>query len=109
MRVLALALLVACSPSSRSPAGDPCTGGMSCMGADLQECVGGAYTTSQTCPSECNPDLGCVLCQPGAAICLGNTSHVCAGDGNGFTDTDCNQPGQDCNADTGACEAPCSP
>jgi hypothetical protein len=107
--VVVAAGLLACSTSRRQGDG-PCTeGAQRCMGADLQECRGGAFTTTETCPSACDDQLGCVLCEPSTAVCLGSTSHLCTPDGMGYTDTECNHPGEDCNTMSGTCETPCSP
>ena len=102
--------LAACGPSHRPATGEePCTGNARrCAGADLQTCVDSAFVTDETCPSECNAELGCVLCQPNHGLCLGDTSHVCTADGNGFVDQACDHPGEACDVDSGACYEPCS-
>jgi len=110
LRALAFAIIgFGCGPGSERPP-IPCTdGAQQCMGNELQVCTNGKFTNSQSCPSACDDMLGCVLCKPGTGVCMGETSHACNADGQGYTDIDCDPTqGETCGSD-GVCEGACSP
>jgi hypothetical protein len=116
---LFLALAVtACGPSSSGDGDDDddddggtCTqGSQRCTGLTLQVCgPDGQYVDSETCPSACDPTLGCVVCQPGTGTCNGAVSTACRPDGSGFVDVFCDPiQGMSCGP-SGVCEGACSP
>jgi hypothetical protein len=97
-------------------AGDsPCAAGLSeCTGDTLRVCdAGGVWSAPTDCAAAgkvCSNQLGCVVCLPGTATCVGDTSHACRPDGSGYDDIVCDPvQGSSCDAQTGACSGPCSP
>ncbi len=110
LHAIAFALIIgACGPGSERPP-IPCTdGAQQCMGNELQVCTNGKFTNSQSCPSACDDHLGCVLCKPGTGTCMGEVSHACNDDGQGYTDITCDPlEGETCGS-AGVCEGACSP
>jgi hypothetical protein len=113
LAIIGLALaLGACGPSRRGNGDDTsCAPGETrCTGLTLESCVDGSFEETSTCDVACDPNLGCVQCNPGYGECVGDTSHHCLPDGSGFTDEVCDVSiGVVCNVDTGRCDGPCAP
>jgi hypothetical protein len=106
--------LAACGPSVLGEQGDasgPCGEGETrCVGLDLETCTGGEFTLTTSCPQVCDPELGCVVCQPGTGTCSGDVSHACLPDGSGYADVYCDPvQGVSCNPTAGVCEGACAP
>ena len=82
-----------------------------CDGGEAKVCDGmGGFSSTEVCPEECAPDLGCVLCIPGQASCEGEYSNVCNPAGDGFDPVHCDPvQGVSCNMGSGYCEGACSP
>jgi len=89
---------------------DGCTDGETqCVGNVFQTCVDGEFVDTEECELECDPELGCTICDPGEAYCDGDTSMLCDGDGMGFIEEYCDPlMGIWCNPETGLCEGACS-
>ncbi len=114
----ALLAVTACGPSTTSGDDDDdgdggsntCTVGQQrCSGNVLQTCQGGTFGDSQTCAQACDPQLGCVVCQPNTGTCNGDISTACRADGSGFVEVHCDPvQGMSCGA-SGVCEGACSP
>lgn len=92
--VLSIAL-VACGPGGRDGNGDDVDAGVPPDGADVcsdgahrcngpqwQVCNSNLWITQDTCTASCDPDLGCVACAPGIAVCQGGDVHSCDAQGN---------------------------
>jgi hypothetical protein len=64
-------------------AGTECTtdGMTRCDGATYETCMGGNWNVTSQCPSQCDPQLGCVMCEPGTDYCVGNDVHSCTAQG----------------------------
>jgi hypothetical protein len=116
IRVLALAVLAACStaPLAAPDDADPgrcTTGPWHCSGDMLQRCVDGDYRDDHECPDACTDALGCVLCAPGTGTCESDThSHACNDHGTGYEDVTCDPvQGMTCGRASGICEGMCAP
>ena len=109
LRAIALVLIMCCGPGSERPTGPCVEGATRCTGNELQVCTNGKFGDSQNCPNACDDMLGCVLCVPGTGTCMGEVSHACNGDGQGYTDVDCDPlQGETCGS-AGVCDGACSP
>jgi hypothetical protein len=109
LRAIALVLIMCCGPGSERPTGPCVEGATRCMANTLQTCTGGTFKDTQDCPNACDDTLGCVLCVPGTGTCMGEVSHACNADGQGYTDVDCDPvQGETCGS-AGVCEGACSP
>lgn len=88
-------------------------GAIICENNTAKVCDGNCGFTSETpcvSPQVCAPNLGCVVCTPGDAMCVGQTSVVCNADGLGTTSFPCDPAqGVTCNPNTGLCEGDCAP
>jgi hypothetical protein len=83
-----------------------------CEGATEKVCDGaGGFKSSQVCPSQCVPALGCVLCAPKAMQCVGELLQACADDGGAWADLQtCDAlQGLVCDAVEGSCAGACAP
>ena len=127
VRIVALVasvLLLACGPSASE--GDGGAGGVDatadaisggciegvrrCTGTTLETCTNDVWATTEECPTACDNQLGCVVCQPGTGTCNGSTSTACLDDGSGYEDVYCDpDQGMTCNEPTGVCEGVCAP
>ncbi len=67
-------------------------GGLGGLGPSCNTCFGSTYTPCLPngqpgepveCVAACSPDLGCVACEPGKGVCVGNDIHDCLPDGSG--------------------------
>jgi hypothetical protein len=113
---LALALgLAACGPATNTnpggvdaPIGSACSGSETrCLGAEFQTCQGGAFSTTQTCTSACDPVSGCRDCDPAAGnACSGNNVVTCNADGSFGSTVQACTAGTTCGA--GTCMRSCS-
>jgi len=79
-------------------------------------CSGSCGPEIRTEPDGGGADAACMLgddcgvCQPGAATCVGDTSHACASDGSGLVDAYCDPvQGMHCDSDSGRCVGACAP
>ncbi len=82
-----------------------------CEGATEKVCDGaGGFKSSQVCPSQCVPALGCVLCAPKAMQCVGELLQACADDGGAWADLQtCDAlQGLVCDAVEGSCAGACA-
>jgi hypothetical protein len=118
--VLACMIAGACGPTA--PKVDPpgidggidemCSGDtLRCDGLTLYECRNGEFVEIDTCPNACIAPLGgCKQCYPNTGTCMGDFSHMCTGDGNGYVDVYCDPAqGLGCNIESGVCDGPCAP
>jgi hypothetical protein len=87
-------------------------GAIICQNNTAKTCDGmNGFSMEQDCGAGmCVPNLGCVLCQPGTATCVGSISQVCSNDGLSYDETLCDAvQGVSCNPATGLCEGACAP
>jgi hypothetical protein len=87
---LALTFL-ACGPSTGDGGGgadarvtsDPCNpGDTRCSANGYQTCQNGVYVEEELCSAVCDPELGCVECDPDwGRVCSGDNVHSCNADG----------------------------
>ncbi len=85
-----------------SDTGDCTNGDSECVGLDYMVCTDGAWTLQESCPTACDPVLGCVECVPGDTYCDGDVVMVCDEDGQGYSaGQDCTEIGTTC--DDGEC------
>jgi hypothetical protein len=85
-------------------------GQIKCEGSSRRVCDAlGDWGPPLSCGAQqCVNGLGCVVCVPGTATCLGNIAHKCKGDGSGYVDYECDPlMGSSCVA--GACTGACAP
>jgi hypothetical protein len=90
---LALAsIAAACGPNHNgggvdangtSDAGMQCTvdGMTRCDGSTFETCMSGNWNVTSQCPMQCDPQLGCVACEPGTDYCVGEDVHSCTAQG----------------------------
>jgi hypothetical protein len=89
---LAVALTAGCGSTNAQNSGpvdhgDPCTGNQTrCQGTLFQVCMGGFFSNQSDCAEAhtgtmCNDMLGCVACDPGSRVCVGQDVHLCNSDG----------------------------
>jgi hypothetical protein len=81
-----------------------------CYGSVHYVCAadGHSRVDEMTCPSACDPELGCVACVPGSRRCEGTVSMVCAADGSGWGfGRDCGEWSSTCAVD-GFCNDACA-
>ncbi len=81
-----------------------------CYGSVHYTCAadGQSRVDEVTCPEACDPQLGCVVCVPGARRCEGTVSMVCDGQGAGWQyGRDCGEWSSTCAAD-GYCDDACA-
>ena len=64
-------------------AGTECTtdGMTRCDGSTFETCMGGNWNVTSQCPMECDPQMGCVACEPGTDYCVGEDVHSCTATG----------------------------
>jgi hypothetical protein len=91
------------------PAVVDCADGLArCSELAFERCVGGQWTTVETCGSLCDEARGCLTCEPSTARCDGQTSIVCSADGTSEVSVECDETlGLSCGA-SGRCEGPCA-
>lgn len=116
MRQLLVGCLIvfaaACGGPSRDPGGPDaasCSPGdpPRCQGVAYQECQGGEYVTTETCPDACSPTMGCVECDPNQGpACDGNNVVSCNADGSFGTVIETCDAGQECM--DGSCQRACT-
>jgi hypothetical protein len=91
--------------------GCACTPGqIKCEGNSRRICDAvGDWGPAQSCGAQiCLTGIGCAVCVPGTATCVGNVAHTCLGDGSGYVDYVCDPlMGSACT--NGTCTGPCSP
>ncbi len=58
-------------------------GATSCIDGSFYECVDGSWDLVEECVNYCDPDDGCLYCNPGQAYCEGDRAMQCADDGLG--------------------------
>ncbi len=89
----------------------PCQQGeVVCDGMVAEVCDGmGGFESTEPCPGFCQPGVGCLACEPGAAYCDGDKAMKCAPDGmSGSLVEDCDElQGITCNPDIGLCDGAC--
>ncbi len=76
-------------------------GETSCFANTFVTCTDGHWAETEVCSGEttvCDPDLGCLVCNPGRNVCDGNDVVACAGDGMSFTFVRTCEPGTTCLA-----------
>ncbi len=113
------AALVACGDDDRprtmrdtgvpDTSGGPCTDGeLSCLGAQVQECVDGELVPRETCelPQVCAPGVGCGQCMPNEMFCDGAVIRQCNPDGMSSTEVRECPPNEACSA--GQCVDACA-
>ncbi len=86
-------------------------GEIECEGDVAKVCDGmGGYSEETMCEGVCAPGKGCLLCAPGETVCDGNSSMLCADDGQSFelVETCDELQGMVCNPDVGACDGECA-
>ena len=91
---------------------EPCMQGeIICIDGDANVCDGmGGVEETIPCAEECVDGLGCVLCVPGSQECMDGNSFTCDPDGEGWTETECDElQGVMCNENSGECEGECAP
>src|SRR5688572_2579309 len=99
--------LSACGPTPGSPSGDGGGGGGDAAG-DPDGGGNQGLCATLTCPEECDPVLGCVVCLPGTRRCEGSVSMVCDGQGQELSfGRDCADWSVTCGPD-GYCEDLCA-
>jgi hypothetical protein len=112
-----VAMLVGCGPSVPSVPIDgtvgatcPTEGQRRCDGYSRLVCQEGEWVVEETCGAVCHDQLGCIACFPLTGTCDGNISHMCAEDGSGYVDVECDPvQGAGCNFESGVCDGPCAP
>ena len=73
----------------------------SCLANTFVECSGGNWSEVETCSDDapiCDPDLGCLTCNPGRDTCDGNDVVACNDAGTAFTFVRTCEPGTTCLA-----------
>lgn len=81
-----------------------------CEGGEAKVCDGmGGFESTEVCAGFCQPGVGCLACEPGAAYCEGDVAMKCAGDGmSSVVVEDCDEvQGIACNPDIGLCDGAC--
>ncbi len=88
----------------------PCPQGtILCEGGVAKVCDGvGGFESTEMCPKECAPGLGCVDCIPGTGMCNGNMASLCNDQGSGYVDSFCDDV-QGVMCDAGKCAGACAP
>lgn len=81
-----------------------------CAGDEAKVCDGmGGYDSTEVCEGFCQPGVGCLACEPGAAYCDGDVAMKCAPDGLGAEVVEeCDKvQGMFCNPEIGLCDGEC--
>jgi hypothetical protein len=108
--VAAVVGAAACGPdvNSGDDTGDDCTGDVTrCTGNLFEVCVDGSFELGEACAGSCNPELGCVQCDPDRGnTCSDNQVVTCNPDGSfGAVVQSC---GADMVCADGACSNECT-
>lgn len=99
------------SASETEPPGPCMQGEVVCEDGEAKVCdgMGGFEGDGEVCAGFCQPGVGCLECEPGAAYCEGDVAMKCGPDGlSGEVVEDCDEvQGIACNPDIGLCDGEC--
>ena len=80
----------------------------SCIDGAFSQCIDGEWVVLEECSAVCDPDLGCLVCDPGITFCEDDVMMQCADDGTSSWELmDCTEWDSVCNNGECVFDDPC--